>query len=191
MPDNRFHNKVILLTGGAHTPGPMIAYHLFAEGAYPITLDRNRSKTTALVAVNNPAACARIVHLIYEHYGHIDAIINIAAQPTGTSHSGHFYHTTMAALPYLRISKGPIINLLPNNTAAGALKLHITRQWAFQYVHLGIPVHALLVNERMYEKCAKWTELKPIPSLLRRFKPKAFTSEPDTLLHLLTSLLTK
>lgn len=137
----RFHNKVVLVTGAASGIGRATAEQFAAEGAALLLCDINRAgldelaQTLALgperlqvreLDVSDSAACAQAVEAAVQAFGQLDVLCNIA----GIALAKHFTDTSdaewrrvqsinldgvfylcRAAMPHLIASGGNIVNM--------------------------------------------------------------------------------
>jgi len=182
------NNKVIIVTGGAKGIGEGIAKVLADEGAIVVIVGRNESdnaktvqaiettggKAFGVVAeLSITADCEKAVKAIAEKYGRIDGLVNNAGVNDGVGlESGnyekfmaslhknlvHYYLMAQYSLPYLKESKGSIVNITSKtaetgqgNTSAYAAanggRNALTREWAVELLKYGIRVNAVVVAE--------------------------------------------
>lgn len=180
--------KVIIVTGGAKGIGEGIAKVLASEGAIVVIVGRNAAdneKTVKAIEANGgratgvtaelsiPAECEKAVQAIATTYGRIDGLVNNAGVNDGVGlESGdyekflaslhknlvHYYLMAKYALPYLKLSKGSIVNISSKtaetgqgNTSAYAAanggRNALTREWAVELLKYGIRVNAVVVAE--------------------------------------------
>ena len=181
-------DKVIIVTGGAKGIGEGIANVLGAEGAVVVIVGRNEAdnkKTVQAIEASNgkafqvvaelsvPADCENAVKAIAEKFGKIDGLVNNAGVNDGVGlekgdytrfmeslHKNlvHYYLMAHFALPYLKDSKGSIVNITSKtaetgqgNTSAYAAanggRNALTREWAVELLKYGIRVNAVVVAE--------------------------------------------
>ena len=181
-------NKVIVVTGGAKGIGEGIAKVLAGEGAKVVIVGRNDAdnlktvkaiettggKAFGVVAeLSVPSECEGAVKKVIEKFGHIDALVNNAGVNDGVGlESGnyekfmaslhknlvHYYLMAQYSLPYLKKSKGSIVNITSKtaetgqgNTSAYAAanggRNALTREWAVELLKYGIRVNAVVVAE--------------------------------------------
>jgi L-fucose dehydrogenase len=190
-------NKVIIVTGGAKGIGEGIAEVLAAEGAIVAIVGRNKEdnlktmekikakkgKIFSVVAeLTNPKECQKAVAAVVKKYGKIDGLVNNAGVNDGIglengSYEGfitslhrnlvHYYLMAHHALPYLKISKGSIVNIGSKTAetgqggtsayaAANGGRNALTREWAVELLPYGIRVNALIVAECYTPLYDKW-----------------------------------
>jgi L-fucose dehydrogenase len=181
-------DKVIIVTGGAKGIGEGIANVLAAEGAVVVIVGRNETdnlKAVQAIEVNKgrafqvvaelsvPADCENAIKTIAEKFGRIDGLVNNAGVNDGVGlekgdytrfmeslHKNlvHYYLMAHFALPYLKESKGSIVNITSKtaetgqgNTSAYAAanggRNALTREWAVELLKYGIRVNAVVVAE--------------------------------------------
>ncbi len=148
--------------------GETIVRHIVEEGAIPVIVDKHtRGKKleqelwdeghNALFVeadLTTPKGCRNAVEQAADHYGRLEGLINNLGVNDGVGFDGsyddfvnslklnlvHFFAVTKAALPYLRKSSGPIINIASKVALTGqgetsgyaAAKggvLALTREW--------------------------------------------------------------
>jgi NAD(P)-dependent dehydrogenase (short-subunit alcohol dehydrogenase family) len=143
----RLLNKVVIVTGSAGGIGKAIAIRCVAEGARVLIHDRDGERAAAAAADLGPeraalhvedlaadGCAARIVEKAIQAFGRIDALVNNAAiVPVGNIHettAEQFAHVLsintiapflliQAALPYLRKSRGAVLNIGSVNAYSG------------------------------------------------------------------------
>lgn len=186
--DLELKDKVIIVTGGAKGIGEGIAKVLANEGAVVIIVGRNESDNLKTVeAIENakgkasqvvaelsvPADCENAVKAVVAKYGRIDGLVNNAGVNDGVGlekgnyekfmeslHKNlvHYYLMAHFALPYLKETKGSIVNISSKtaetgqgNTSAYAAanggRNALTREWAVELLKYGIRVNAVVVAE--------------------------------------------
>ena len=177
--------KVVVVSGGASGIGEGIVKVLLAEGAIPVIIDLQSSKQENTDTINadltNPIACEKAIGTIIEKYGRIDGLVNNAGINdvvnlehgnydafAKSMHSNliHYYLLAHHALPYLKTSKGSIVNISSKTAetgqgstsayaAANGGRNALTREWAVELLKYGIRVNAVIVAEcytPMYEQ---------------------------------------
>jgi L-fucose dehydrogenase len=202
--DLQLKDKLIIVTGGAKGIGEGIVQVLAKEGAIPVILGRNENDNLKAVAtaeaaggkahhvvaeLTDPASCANAVKAIADKFGRIDGLVNNAGVNDGVGlengdyekfmaslHKNlvHYYLVAHHALPWLKKSKGPIVNISSKtaetgqgNTSAYAAsnggRNALTREWAVELLPYGIRVNAIIVAECWTPLYAKWIETLPDP----------------------------
>jgi L-fucose dehydrogenase len=194
--DLQLKDKVIIVSGGARGIGAGIVRALKAEGAIPVIIGRNDQDTLSAVdgdvihivtELTDPAQCENAIKSVIEKFGRIDGLVNNAGVNDGIglekgSYDGfiaslhrnlvHYYLLVHHALPELKKSKGPIVNISSKvaetgqgNTSAYAAanggRNALTREWAVELLPHGIRVNAVIVAEcwtPLYENWLKTQE---------------------------------
>ncbi|WP_343702926.1 SDR family oxidoreductase [Chitinophaga sp.] len=186
-------DKIIIVTGGAKGIGAAISAVLAAEGAFPVIIGRNEADNLQHLAhiekaggkgwqvtaeLTEPEACKEAVAAVAVKFGRIEGLVNNAGINDGVGLEGgsyeafmqslhrnlvHYYLVAQHALPYLKKSKGPIVNISSKtaetgqgNTSAYAAanggRNGLTREWAVELLPFSIRVNAIVVAE-------SWTPL--------------------------------
>jgi L-fucose dehydrogenase len=189
--------KVIIITGGAKGIGAGITKVLSGEGATVIIVGRNEKdnkKTQAEIVasggnaesfaaeLSQPADCEKAIRWVAEKFGRIDGLVNNAGVNDGIGlESGdyenfmaslhrnlvHYYLMAHHALPYLKISKGSIVNISSKtaetgqgNTSAYAAanggRNGLTREWAVELLKYSIRVNSVIVSESYTPQYETW-----------------------------------
>ena len=194
-------NKVIIVTGGAKGIGEGIVKVLANEGAIPVIVGRNEAdnqKTLddiggngfqVIAELSNPEYCKMAIEKVIEKFGRIDGLVNNAGVNDGVGlengnyedfvkslHSNliHYYLMAKYALPYLKISKGNIVNIGSKTaeTGQGGTSAYaasnggrnaLTREWAVELLPYGIRVNAVIVAECYTPLYDKWIKTLPNP----------------------------
>ena len=179
-------DKVIIVTGGARGIGEGIVRVLSGEDAIPVIVGRNDKDNRQLqkdlednggrafsvvAELNDPAASEKAVKVIIQKFNRIDGLVNNAGVNDGVGlESGtyerfmeslhknmvHYYLMAKYALPYLKISRGAIVNISSKtaetgqgNTSAYAAanggRNALTREWAVELLKYGIRVNSIIV----------------------------------------------
>lgn len=200
----KLNEKVILVSGGAKGIGEGIANQLSLEGAFPVIVGRNRNDNeTALEKIqavggfgftveaelSEPAECEKAVRLTLERFGRIDGLVNNAGANDNVGlESGdyvsfmnslhksvvHYYLLAHHALPSLKKTKGPILNISSKTAetgqggtsgyaAANGARNALTREWAVELLKYGIRVNALVVGDCYTPLYDKWIKSLPNP----------------------------
>jgi L-fucose dehydrogenase len=188
------NEKIIIVTGGAKGIGEGIVKALAAENAIPVivgrkeadnlkTLESIGSKGFQVVAeLTNPDECENAIKKIVQKFGRIDGLVNNAGVNDGVGlekgnyeqfvaslHKNliHYYLMAHHALPYLKQSKGAIVNIGSKtaetgqgNTSAYAAsnggRNALTREWAVELLPYSIRVNAVIVAECYTPLYDKW-----------------------------------
>jgi L-fucose dehydrogenase len=199
--DLRLKDKVIIVTGGAKGIGEGIVKTLAAEGAIPVIVGRNADDNAkALAAIGgkgitvtaeltDPEASLAAVEATVKSYGRIDGLVNNAGVNDGINleqgnyenfmaslHRNlvHYYLMAHHALPYLKLSKGAIVNISSKTaeTGQGGTSAYaasnggrnaLTREWAVELLKYGIRVNAVVVAECYTPLYDKWVKTLPDP----------------------------
>ena len=194
-------NKVIIVTGGAKGIGEGIVKVLAIEEAVPVIIGRNEidnHKTLdeiggngfqVVAELSNPEDCKKAIEKVVERYGKIDGLVNNAGVNDGVGlengnyetfvqslHSNliHYYLMAQYSLPYLKISKGNIVNIGSKTaeTGQGGTSAYaasnggrnaLTREWAVELLPFGIRVNAVIVAECYTPLYDKWINTLPNP----------------------------
>jgi len=186
--DLQLKNKIIIVSGGAKGIGEGIVKILAAEGALPVIIGRNEEdnlKTVAMIEaaggkafqviaeLTDPLQCEQSIKIISDKFGKIDGLVNNAGvnDGVGLEHGDynsfvaslhknliHYYLLAHFAIPFLKQSKGAIVNIGSKtaetgqgNTSAYAAanggRNALTREWAVELLQYGIRVNAVIVAE--------------------------------------------
>jgi L-fucose dehydrogenase len=186
--DLQLKDKVIIVSGGAKGIGEGITRALAAEGALPVIIGRNEADNKNFVQqllseglmadyvtaeLTQPAACELAIQQIAKKMGRINGLVNNAGVNDGISleegnyqqfieslHKNlvHYYLLAHHALPYLKLSKGSIVNigsktaetgqgLTSGYAASNGARNALTREWAVELLKYGIRVNAVIVAE--------------------------------------------
>ncbi|MVN75435.1 SDR family oxidoreductase [Hymenobacter sp. HMF4947] len=202
--DLQLRDKVIIVTGGAKGIGEGIARVLAQEGAIPVIVGRQEADNQQAVAaieaaggragqvvaeLAEPAACELAVQAVVAQFGRIDGLVNNAGVNDGVGlekgdYQGfmqslhrnvvHYYLMAHHALPELKKSQGPIVNITSKtaetgqgNTSAYAAanggRNALTREWAVELLKYGIRVNAVMVAECWTPAYETWVQTLPNP----------------------------
>lgn len=201
-------DKVILVTGGAKGIGEGIARVLADERALPVIIGRNAADNEVAVAAIHQAGgqawaiqaeltrteeCQRAVETAVAQFGRIDGLVNNAGVNDGVGleqgdpdrfllslrrNLTHYFEMAHFALPQLKRSRGPIVNIGSKvaetgqgNTSAYAAanggRNALTREWAVELAKYGIRVNAVIVAECWTPLYASWIQTLPDPQQAR------------------------
>jgi L-fucose dehydrogenase len=199
--DLQLKDKVIIVSGGAKGIGEGIVRVLVAEGATPVIIGRSEEdnlkvvnelngKASHFVAeLTNPAECESAVRSVIEKYGRIDGLVNNAGvndvvglengnyeQFLASIHKNlvHYYLLAHFALPELKKSRGPIVNVSSKTAETGQGNTSgyaasnggrnaLTREWAVELLPYGIRVNAIIVAECWTPLYESWIKTQPNP----------------------------
>lgn len=192
-------NKVFLISGGAKGIGEAITKTIAAEGGIPVIIDPSLELGNKLVEELNaknqqayqiplrllePQHAEEAVEKTIKMFGKIDGIVNNAGANDGIglehgspvafrksveNNLSHYYDLVHYALPYLKTSKGSIVNISSKTavtgqgntsgyTAAKGAQLSLTREWAVELLPYGIRVNAVIPAEVMTPLYQKWLD---------------------------------
>jgi L-fucose dehydrogenase len=202
--DLQLNNKVIIVTGGAKGIGLGIAEVLVKEGAVPVIVGRNEADNLHAVAhlqqlggtawqvaaeLSDPGQCEKAIQSVAAHFGRIDGLVNNAGanDGVGLEHGNyerfmqslhknlvHYYLVAQHALPWLKASKGSIVNIGSKTAetgqggtsayaAANGGRNALTREWAVELAKYDIRVNAVIVAECYTPLYEKWIRTLPHP----------------------------
>ncbi len=197
--DLNLKDKVILITGGSSGIGEAIARLMAEEGAIPVIATREVERTLDLVKELKAAGkeshgifgelrkrtfCEKAVQETAKRYGRIDALVNNAGRNDNIGlESGsperfewslienlhHYYNLAHMSLPWLKQSKGSIVNVSSKvaltgqggtsaYAAAKGAQLAMTREWAAELLPYSIRVNAVVPAEVMTPLYRKWID---------------------------------
>ncbi len=197
-------DKIIIVSGGAKGIGEGIVRVLANEGAIPVIIGRNSADNLILVnslekegkksyqftaELSDPEHCKTVIAEIANQFHKIDGLVNNAGVNDGVNlengdyerfmssiHSNlvHYYLLAQNALPYLKISKGSIVNIgskvaetgqggTSAYAAANGGRNALTREWAVELLKYGIRVNAVIVAECYTPLYDKWVKTLPNP----------------------------
>lgn len=200
--DLHLKDKLILVTGGAKGIGLGITQVLAAEGALPVIIGRNEDDNRAAIKaveegggrafairaeLSAPAEVARAVAEAVQIHGRIDGLVNNAGLNDGVNLEGgsyegfmaslhknlvHYYLMAHHALPYLKKSKGAIVNIGSKTAetgqggtsayaAANGGRNALTREWAVEMLPYSIRVNAVIVAECYTPMYEAWIKSMP------------------------------
>ena len=202
--DLQLQNKVFIVSGGARGIGEAISRALAQEGAVPVIVGRSSASAEALVdelkgkgeqayfiqkTLGAEDNCKEVIDEIISQYKQIDGVVNNAGTNDGvglesgspdafkqsvTSNLTHYYYLVHYALPYLKVSRGSILNISSKTAVTGqggtsgyaaakGAQLALTREWAVELAPYGIRVNAIVPAEVMTPQYEKWIRTLPDP----------------------------
>ena len=179
------NEKIIIVTGGAKGIGEGIVKALASENAIPVIVGRKEEDNLKMLEIINnkgfqvvaeltkPDECENAIKKIVTKFNRIDGLVNNAGVNDGVGlekgnyeqfvaslHKNliHYYLMAHHALPYLKLSKGAIVNIGSKtaetgqgNTSAYAAsnggRNALTREWAVELLPYSIRVNAVIVAE--------------------------------------------
>lgn len=191
-------NKVYVVSGGSKGIGEGITRALAEEGAIPVIATRSEKVTKDLVDelrlqgkvchyvlgdLQDLSNCKKVIEETIDKYNRIDGVVNNAGANDGVGlETGpeafrksiqlnlfHYYDVVHYALPWLKKSKGSIINIsskvgltgqggTSGYAAAKGAQMALTREWAAELLPLGIRVNAILPAEVMTPLYRRWLD---------------------------------
>ncbi|MCO6475199.1 MAG: SDR family oxidoreductase [Phaeodactylibacter sp.] len=198
--DLYLEGKVFIVSGGSKGIGEGITRALAEEGAIPVIATRSPESTERLVkelraggkevsfflgGLEDIEFCKKIVEETGARYGQIDGIVNNAGVNDGVGlESGdpasfmsslqknllHYYCLVHFALPFLKESKGAILNISSKvaitgqggtsaYAAAKGAQLSLTREWAAELYPFGIRANAIIPAEVMTPQYKRWLDI--------------------------------
>lgn len=196
--------KVIIVSGGAKGIGEGISGVLATEGAYVAIVGRNEADNLKAIEkiqaaggqawsfvaeLSDPNECTKAVFEVVEKFGRIDGLVNNAGVNDSVGlengnyekfvqslHSNliHYYLLAHHALPYLKESKGAIVNIGSKTaeTGQGGTSAYaasnggrnaLTREWAVELLQYGIRVNSVIVAECYTPLYDRWIKTLPNP----------------------------
>jgi len=230
-------DKIIIVTGGAKGIGAAITAVLAQEGAIPVIIGRSGDDNLEQLArireaggkgehvvaeLTDPAACKQAVEAVVAQHGRIDGLINNAGINDGIGletgsyeafmqslHRNlvHYYLVAHHALPFLKTSKGAIVNITSKtaetgqgNTSAYAAanggRNALTREWAVELLPFSIRVNAIVVAESwtpLYENWINTFEDKEakLASIVERIPLEKRMTHPEEIAQMAVFLLSE
>lgn len=193
--------KVILVSGGAKGIGGAISRGLIEEGACPVIIDPSEKEGKELVGLAEGKGlhlpirlfsadqAKEVVSKAMERFGRIDGLVNNAGANDGvglengspeafaqslSNNLFHYYHLAHYSLPYLKKSKGSIVNISSKTAVTGqggtsgyvaakGAQLALTREWAVELLPYQIRVNAILPAEVYTPMYESWIQSFPNP----------------------------
>jgi L-fucose dehydrogenase len=197
----QLRDKVIVVTGGARGIGGAISQVLHEEGAIPVIIGNDEGDNLKMLQafggrgfqitaeLTSPDECKRAVTAVAEKYNRIDGLVNNAGVNDGInlengSYEGfmssmhknlvHYYLIAHHALPFLKKSKGAIVNISSKTAetgqggtsayaAANGGRNALTREWAVELSKYSIRVNAVIVAESFTPMYEEWIKTFPDP----------------------------
>lgn len=200
--DLGIQEKVFIVTGGAKGIGGAISKCIAAEGGTVVVAGRDADDNAKIAAEIEAAggkvatvaaelgeveACKNVIAFTVEKFGRIDGLVNNAGVNDGCGlESGspekfmqsiqknlsHYYNLAHFALPYLKESKGAIVNVgskvaetgQGNTSGYAASKGGVnalTREWAVELLPFGIRVNTVNPAEVWTPLYEKWIKSLP------------------------------
>jgi len=200
--DLQLKDKIIIVTGGAKGIGEGIVRQLANEGAIPVIVGRKEADNLKLVneitgkgqqafqvvaELTNPESAGETIGAIVNTFGRIDGLVNNAGVNDGVGlengsyqafveslHKNviHYYLMAQHALPYLKKTKGVILNIGSKvaDTGQGGTSAYaasngarnaLTREWAVELLPYGIRVNAVIVAECFTPLYQTWINSLP------------------------------
>ena len=186
-------NKVIIVSGGARGIGEGIVKTLLTEKAIPVVIDQRVSSIEGVKTIQadltDPEACANAIEKIAKDFGGIDGLVNNAGVNDGVNLANgnyqafidslhknlvHYFLLAHHALPYLKTSKGAIVNISSKTAetgqggtsayaAANGGRNALTREWAVELLPYGIRVNAVVVAECYTPMYQEWIQTQENP----------------------------
>lgn len=225
-------NKVILISGGAKGIGGAITQALQNEGAIPVIIDPSETEGKTILAGGNglqvpirlekPEDSQKAVHQAISAYGRIDGLVNNAGandsvgladgSPEAFAKSleknlMHYYDLAHFALPYLKKSKGNIVNISSKTAitgqggtsgyvAAKGAQLALTREWAAELLPYQIRVNAVIPAEVYTPLYENWIRTFPNPEdklneITKRIPLGKRMTTPEEIAHMVVFLLSE
>lgn len=202
--DLQLAGKIIVVSGGAKGIGLGIVRQLALEKAIPVIIGRSEKdnieaieklKKENLVAhqveaeLTRPEECKRAINEVVKKFPGIDGLVNNAGVNDGIgledgTYEGfmeslhrnvvHYYLLAHHSLPYLKKSKGSILNITSKTAetgqgqtsgyaAANGGRNALTREWAVELLKYEIRVNAIVVAESWTPLYEKWIATLPDP----------------------------
>jgi NAD(P)-dependent dehydrogenase (short-subunit alcohol dehydrogenase family) len=197
-------DKVFIVTGGAKGIGEAISKLIAAEGGITVIAGRSADDNNKTVAdikaaggkafsvvaeLGNVEDCKKVIDLTVAEYGRIDGLVNNAGVNDGVglesgspekfmaslqNNLSHYYNLAHYALPYLKTTKGNILNIgskvadtgQGNTSGYAASKGGInalTREWAVELLPYGIRVNTVIPAEVWTPLYENWINSLPNP----------------------------
>lgn len=200
--DFKLENKVIIVTGGDKGIGFGISQSLAREGAIPFIVGRTTkdvesaveqikgeggNASFALAELTRSEDCKAVITKALNEFGRIEGLVNNAGVNDGISleHGNyqnflrsldknltHYYLMFEYSLPYLKKSKGHVVNISSKTAitgqggtsgyaAANGGRNALTKDLAHKYLEQGIRVNAVVVSECYTPQYKRWIKQFP------------------------------
>lgn len=193
--DLNLRDRIVIVTGGASGIGAAISLQLAREGAIPMVCGKHASSpqfASQLRALQPKAryfqcdlveelACRDMVDQAVAAHGRIDGLVNNAGVNDGVGLDAgrdafvrsleanliHYYVMAHCCLPYLKASRGAIVNISSKTAVTGqgrasgycaakGAQLSLTREWAAALAADGVRVNAVVPAEVMTPLYQHW-----------------------------------
>ena len=196
--------KVVVVTGGGQGIGAAISHACAQEGAIPViinndaapvqtTLEHMRSNRQRFgfipMWLDSPESCRIAVEKTIAEFGQIHALVNNIGMNDniGLEHGNpdtflasltrnlwHYYSMAHYALPWLKQSRGSIVNIASKvavtgqgstsgYAAAKGAQLALTREWAVELAPCNVRVNAVIPSEVWTPAYQTWLSTFPRP----------------------------
>lgn len=196
--DLEIKDKVFIVSGGSKGIGEAITRAIVSEGGIPVVASRSDLATKSLSKelieeggdnhfvigdLREIDNSKKVIEETIAKYGRIDGVVNNAGVNDGVSledgpeafrasvnlNLHHYYDLVYFALPWLKKSKGSIVNIsskvgltgqggTSGYAAAKGAQLALTREWAAELLPYGIRVNAVLPAEVMTPLYRTWLD---------------------------------
>jgi L-fucose dehydrogenase len=202
--DLGLQEKVIIVTGGAKGIGEAISKLVAAEGGIAVIAGRstadNEKTVNEIIAAGGKALaitaelgkvedCKKVIAETVATYGKIDGLVNNAGANDGVglengsperfmqslqNNLSHYYNLAHFALPYLKVTKGNIVNIGSKvastgqgNTSGyaaskGAINA-LTREWAVEMLPFSVRINTVIPAEVWTPLYETWINSLPNP----------------------------
>jgi L-fucose dehydrogenase len=227
----QLENKVVLVSGGAKGIGAAIVRAAAQEAAIPVIVDRDaggskdlhaevRTSHVVIADLSSSADCKIAIDSTVGKFGRLDALVNNAGvnDKIGLEHGTpeqyteslarnllHYYNLAHFALPYLKKTRGCIVNIGSKTAVTGqggtsgyasskGAILALTREWAAELLGYGIRVNTVVPAEVMTPLYRQWLDTFPDPeqklqSVLSKIPLEKRMTSPDEIAAMTVFLL--